>query len=483
MARFAQTKVKSTVPDAVNLAGGQAHKMSPKLEFASALLASFTTDSYYKSGNDSVARVTELATKITDPLFAAKAAIFTRKQGNLRSVSHVVAAALAQRKDVKGQAWLRPFFHSVVQRPDDITETLALIKAQNPKLRGLSNALKRGFGQALSGFDAYQLAKYSRAEKDPNLIDAVNLLHPRSTEALKALMTGTLEPAQTWETKLTQAGQKAQSQNLSEDEKSALKGQAWLELLQANKLGYTACLRNLRNIAEQAPTAMPLALKFLTDPKQVQKSMVMPFQFITAGEALRGSKADSNSVKKALEQALELSLKNVPSFEGKTLIAVDISGSMQGRPATIAALFAAVLYKSQADADVMLFDTQAEYPNLNPMDSLATLTGKIMRARGGTDFRLVFQKARAKYDRIVILSDMQAWVGGNTPAHDLAAYKKKFDVNPRIYSFDLNGHGTLQFPEKNVYVLAGFSDAVLSTMKNLEADPQALVHQIEAVVL
>lgn len=485
MARFAFWKRKASEPDSVNLAGGQAHTMGPKLEFATALLTTFTTDTFYKSAGDQVTRVAELVRTLEDPLFAAKAAVFTRKMNGLRSVSHIVAGELAQRQDVKGQPWLRKFYRTVVQRPDDITETLAYLKGSNPELRKLSNAMKRGFGEALSGFDAYQLAKYVRSDRDPNLIDAVNLLHPKSTPALAALMTGTLKPADTWETKLTQAGQKAAQEHLSEMEKEALKGQAWGELLRERKLGYTACLRNLRNITEQAPDSLPLAEAFLTDPKAVEKSMVLPFQFMTAAAALKGTKADTNGVRRALDKAMELSLKNVPTFDGKTLLAVDVSGSMRGRPLQIAALFAAVLFKSQKDADVMLFDTSAKYVRLHPSDSLTTLTESIQKAAmgGGTDFRLIFSTARQAYDRIVILSDMQAWVGGHTPAAEFTAYKRRFGCMPRVYSFDLNGHGTLQFPEAKVYALAGFSDAVLGTMKNLEQDPQALIHAIDAITL
>jgi hypothetical protein len=42
---------------------------------------------------------------------------------------------------------------------------------------------------------------------------------------------------------------------------------------------------------------------------------------------------------------------------------------------------------------------------------------------------------------------------------------------------------TFGLPESKVYALAGFSDAVLATMKNLERDPQALIHEIEALEL
>ncbi len=68
------------------------------------------------------------------------------------------------------------------------------------------------------------------------LVDAVNLVHPPHTEALGALIDGTLAPAETWETKLTQAGQTDGS-----------KSEAWAQLVRTRKLGYFALLRNLRN--------------------------------------------------------------------------------------------------------------------------------------------------------------------------------------------------------------------------------------------
>ncbi|MCB9285123.1 MAG: hypothetical protein H6563_13690 [Lewinellaceae bacterium] len=47
----------------------------------------------------------------------------------------------------------------------------------------------------------------------------------------------------------TRAGQDA----ASEEDKAERKAEAWADLIAADKLGYFALLRNLRNIAEQAP--------------------------------------------------------------------------------------------------------------------------------------------------------------------------------------------------------------------------------------
>jgi len=211
--------------------------------------------------------------------------------------------------------------------------------------------------------------------------------------------------------------------------------------------------------------------------------------------------------KRALNKAMELSVQNCPEFDGTTLYAIDVSGSMRSSrvngqaPAAkqlaagrlnvpivsseIASLFAGAMFKKSHNADIMLFDGQAEMLNLNPDDTLSTICARIWeRTRGGsTDFSLPFTRATKAYDRIVILSDMQGWVGYHTPDAAYKAYKAKFKCDPRIYMFDVTGHGTMQLPENRVYTMAGWSDSVLKLMQNLEQDPQALVYEIEKIKL
>jgi 60 kDa SS-A/Ro ribonucleoprotein len=102
---------------------------------------------------------------------------------------------------------------------------------------------------------------------------------------------------------------------------------------------------------------------------------------------------------------------------------------------------------------------------------------------GGTNFHAIFQRAECAYDRIVILSDMQGWIGHHAPTAPFAAYKQRSGADPRVFSFDLAGYGTLQFPERNVYCLAGISDKALQTMRFLEEDKSALIQEIESIEL
>jgi uncharacterized protein with von Willebrand factor type A (vWA) domain len=165
------------------------------------------------------------------------------------------------------------------------------------------------------------------------------------------------------------------------------------------------------------------------------------------------------------------------------LIALDGSGSMNGRPLAIGSLFAAVLAKANAGATAMVFSEDAEFVAMNRRDSTLSLARQIAaRApNGGTNFHAIFQRANCAYDRIVILSDMQGWIGHDAPVATFAAYKQRTSADPRVFSFDLAGYGTLQFPERNVYCLAGFSDKALQTMRFLEEDKSALLREIDSI--
>ena len=472
-------KRPSRKPNTVNLAGGMAHSESEKLELISIMLTSFLGNQFYRSGDETAKRLAELVNRALDKEFVAKAALYARREAGMRSVSHLVAGEIAH--SVKGEEWTKRFLDRIVYRADGVLEILAYCIAVYGK--PLPNSLKKGLGSALTRFDAYQLAKYRRSSTPLKLVDAVNLVHPPHTEALRQLMAGSLAPAETWETKLTEAGQSAKS----EREKEIRKAKVWTKLVRERKIGYFALLRNLRNILEQAPRLVDDVADLLIDRKLIEKSLVLPFRYRSALEALEASDVGSSGRQKlvrALNKAVDRSLANVPRFRGRTLIAMDCSGSMIGKPMKIGSLFASVLYKVN-DADLMLFSGDARFASFNADDGTLSIAQRIEAKAewSGTNFHSIFQRANRSYDRIVILSDMQAWMGHWTPKDSFDRYVDKVGKRPRIYSFDLAGFGTLQFPEQEVYALAGFSDKTLETMKFLEQEKRALVREIESISL
>lgn len=290
-----------------NLAGGRAFTQSPKEELVSILLTTTLGDQFYRDSDATIVRLKELVTATEDKQFVAKAAIYARTKAGMRSVSHLVAAELAH--SVKGAEWTKRFFDRVVHRTDDVLEILACYIAAYQ--RPIPNSLKKGLGAALARFDEYQLAKYRRDSAELKLVDAINLIHPPHSEPLRKLVRGELAPAETWETKLTQAGAAKVTEGATEEEVAELKSAAWDELIASRKLGYFALLRNLRNILEQAPQCVDAALAMLVEERLIVKSLVLPFRYLTALDAVKESNLPrAGDALAALSDAADKSLAN-----------------------------------------------------------------------------------------------------------------------------------------------------------------------------
>ena len=503
-------------PDAVNMEKAPAWQMSPKLELAAILLTSLMTDQFYRSSADAQKRLATLTAQ--EPQFAARAALYARREFGMRSASHVAAAAIA--RSAKGETWTKDFFRKIIYRPDDMAEILALLADSKGQLNAVPNSVKKGFGQAISQLSPYQLAKYRLAGHKVNLADIVNLCHPKPTErnrqALKSLMKGELRldnENATWEARLSAAGQEQGADDAETAElQAAAKEQAWSDLLSNNRLGYFALIRNLRNIHSQAPEVLDLALEQLRDPARIKRSLVFPYRYLTAMQHT----PDEPRIRAAISDAADLALNNAPLLPGRTLVCVDNSGSMswgagsqvqvarrrrktgkESQPQTLlptvtashqAAMFAAAIFKASpqnkdSQVEIITFGNDAKYRrNLNPRDSLLSLTFALIENQGGTSYEAIFKKAaeeKQAYDRFIILSDSQSWLG-HTGQVALRNYRQSTEANPSIYAIDLVSYGTLQFPEEKCAAIAGFSEKIFDLMALLEDDRNALLNRIEA---
>ena len=492
-------RTKATGSKTINLAGGKAYQPGNEWALVSLVLTSFLKDKFYETSEDQLRRLNDLISK-NDPKFVAQLGIYARNVFGMRSVTHVIAASLPY--IANGQPWVKEAIHDIVRRPDDMLEILAVSMGGEKKTRPVPNALKKGLALALQKFGAYQLGKYKGEGSSVKMVDLFNIVHPRPVnrkqeELWKDLMSGTLKAEGTWEMMLTQAGQKVQDIKDPEKREKALareKKAAWRDLLSEGKIGYFALLRNLRNIAEQAPEYIDVALDMLTNEAMIKKSLVMPFRFTTAYDIIEGNddgmsrrrgepkaEIDSSLARKilsALDEAVEISCSNVPVLKN-TCILMDISGSMSGKPSQIASLFSALLCKTN-NCDVIKYDTNAEYVNYNNRDSVMTMARHFKFDGGGTDVSCAVRRMRKAYDRVIILSDEQSWVDRNrTLIKDWNNYCQKFNTKPYLYSWDLQGYGSLQFPKNMVYTIAGWSDKAFDLMAILEQDKDAVVNTIK----
>lgn len=472
--------------DTVNSAGAPAYKSSSRFSLLALLSTSFNEDSFYASAASELTRLKTLIAE--DPKFAAKSAIFVRNNLGNRSITQAAMVELANTPGAKGQPWLSKAFTAFVRRPDDITNILAYQISRYKK--PIPNAMRRGLAAAFNKFDAYSLAKYRSEDAAVTLVDAVNMLHPKPTEknaeALAALMKGNLRNEETWETLVSAAG--------SDSKK---KQEAWKKLLSEGKLGYLALVRNLRNISDVADRELlSQAAKALQNKELLKKSLILPFQLVTAYRELL-SKGASGELVDALAAAIELSCENLKPIKGNGAIFLDVSGSMGDvatpkSPALTGTMFAAALCKTNPGIQFYTYASTAIKHVVPANLGLITLQSRFGSwvSGGGTNLPAAYDLAAKgikggtipKLDYIIILSDEQTWMGAQSGA---AAHKKfcaDTGCSPKVFTFDLKSYGTATFPEENVFALAGFSEKILEVISLSLGDKDAFIKLVDSAV-
>jgi hypothetical protein len=107
---------------------------------------------------------------------------------------------------------------------------------------------------------------------------------------------------------------------------------------------------------------------------------------------------------------------------------------------------------------------------------------------GGTNFHLIFDSLKESYDRVIILSDMQAWVARDNyftsqggPKEAFKEWRQRTGADPFVYCFDLQGYGTAQFPAKKITQLSGWSDKAFDYIRFAERGEDAMVEAVRAI--
>jgi 60 kDa SS-A/Ro ribonucleoprotein len=460
-----------------NTAGGAAYTQTPKQQLATLVTTTRLKQTFYHSEPEIIQNILAVFDAIKDPRFVAQAAIYARHTAGMRSISHVLAVLLAVY--ISGTNYGRLFYEKLPRIPQDITETLALYKTIFGDVM-IPHAMENGFARAFKKFSLHQLRKYHASNSQVSLIDAINLTH------------ATGEHITAFKKLLKEAGTKglstAKEAVLSRAKKEGEVGAHTIDtMLSEGSIGYMAVIRSLREYKNV--DNVDILVSAIVNQEKILGSKVYPYQILTAYIAALKEGLD-NKILNALSQAIELALPNVRPLEGKTLIAIDVSGSMGGNAydsaLTKAALFAGALYKADTNAEIIAFDTNVQPLALNSRDSLSTITQQITQytTGGGTDMSLVYRSiAQSKqiYERVVILTDSESWISDTQVAYRLA---KNGNPNLKTYLVQFEGYGTSQFHQgdPSVYTFAGYNDKVMEMITNAKTIND-LVLEIENIQL
>lgn len=291
---------KKATPELFTHEGAPAKRLSVEQELRRTIMACMLwEDTFYEAGEEVGDRIKNLVRRV-NPVEVAKMAIEAREKQHLRHAPLLLARELAR----TGYVFTGQVIERIIQRPDELSEFLSIYWRDGRC--SLSAQVKKGLARAFLKFNEYQFAKYNRP-KEIRLRDVMFLTHPKpdtseKEELFKKIADDTLSTPDTWEVNLSGGKDKKET---------------FIRLIKEHKLGGLAMLRNLRNMIE-ANVPNDVIIEGL---KNANYSRVLPFRFISALKYAPQFEPD-------LEELFLYRARHMPELKGRTVVLVDVSGSM-----------------------------------------------------------------------------------------------------------------------------------------------------------
>lgn len=420
--------------------GGVASVLSPEQELRRSVACSLLWENqFYESGEDIATRIKGLVAKCR-PEFVAACAYEARTKWKLRHMPLFLVRELA-RGTPTARHLVGKLLPDVIQRADELAEFLAIYWKDGKQ--PLSKQVKKGLSAAFPKFNEFQLAKYNR-DGAIKLRDVLFLCHakPKDQEqerVFKALVEGTLETPDTWEVALSGGADKAET---------------FTRLMAEKKLGALAFLRNLRNM-QQAGVDKKTVAEYAST---LDISRVLPFRFLAAARAVP-------QWEDMLEPLMVSACGTRPKLLGKTLVLVDVSGSMDSNISIKsditrldAACGVAILLRELCE-EVGFASFSQHTKMVAPRRGFALRDAIVgSQSHSSTYLAKAIQELNASstYDRIVIITDEQSSDG-------VAPHIGKNGYIINVAS-NKNGVGYGQYTH-----ISGWSEGVIDFIQELEA--------------
>jgi hypothetical protein len=439
---------------------------------------------------------------VEDPQWMARFVGWLRGEAHMRSAALVAALTAARAMVDAGLPGARALVAAALQRADEPGEALAYWTGRYG--RAIPKPVKRGIADAARRlYTEFTLLRYDTATKGFRFADVIELTHPAPAvpgqgdlfawalarrhareqavpESLPMVAANAaLRAAAVSDTRVLLDADGLRAAGMTWEDALSLAGPAvdrarlWTALIPT--MGYIAWLRNLRGFDEAGVSdhvARQVAEK-LADPNRVATSRQFPFRFLAAYRATRTLRWAQ-----ALERALHASLRNVPALAGRTLILVDLSGSMASPTAGVrselsradaAKVFGAALALRAAEPTLVWFDTGSGQVSVPKGIALLKLVDSFPRAGGGTYTEQAVRRWFDRHDRVVIITDEQAHYGGSG---DVTASVPR---HVPVYTWNLGGYRLGHAPTGlgTRHTFGGLTDAAFRAIPLLERSHDA----------
>ena len=500
--------------DSTNEAGGSAYRFTAKHALAQYAVTGCLNSTYYASAEAQLAKVIELAGAVA-PDFIAKTAVYCRTRGHMKDMPALLCATLA----TLDTALLTKVFDRVIDDGKMLRNFVQIVRSGVVGRKSLGSAPKRLVRGWFEQRNDEQVFRASVGQS-PSLADVIKMVHPRpankTREALYGWLLGRPHQAEALpplvrEFEAFKRGDVKHAPDVPFQMLTALElsAQAWSAI--ASQAPWQTTRMNLNTFARHGVfgdwTLVREIADRLRDPAKVRRAKCFPYQLLMAYQST-GTDVPP-AVREALQDAMEVSIENVPSLTGQVYVCPDVSGSMQSpitghrtgattatRCIDVAALVAAAVVRKNAGAEVVAFSDHVVPCQLNPRDSVMTNARKLASLpSGGTDCSAPLRHLnaqRAQGDLVVMVSDNMSWVnshGGGRSTATMQEWAQFQARNPRarLVCLDLQPNASTQAAERqDILNIGGFSDAVFQIIASFaagELHPDHWVGLIEAIEL
>lgn len=239
--------------------------------------------------------------------------------------------------------------------------------------------------------------------------------------------------------------------------------EVWKMLFYNGQLTGQALVRNITRLARMDAFAdLEFAYHYskkLADQDMIRKTRLHPINFLNAltvhteGQVQRteyydsGRKKDwniSSLIVDALNDGFHMAFKEVVPTGKRTLISVDVSGSMSGAmalgldltAAQVSAAMAVTIAKTEQKYQIMGFAHEYRELGITAKTSLQDAMTKVVdRNFGRTDCSLPMEWAlqnKYSYDTFVVITDNETYAGRRHPHVALKDYRQKMGIDARL---------------------------------------------------
>jgi 60 kDa SS-A/Ro ribonucleoprotein len=499
--------------DARNREGAPAYAFSPKHRLAQYAATGCLTGTYYANAETQLDTLLRLCQEV-DPRFVAQTAVYARSFGYMKDTPALLAAVLTMR----GPEFLPAMFGRVIGNGRMLRNFVQILRSGAVGRKSLGTRPKKLVQDWLNRASERDLLN-AAVGNAPSLADVVKMVHPKPAEPWRAAFFAWLLGKPCDEAALpplTQAFE-AWKRDPGGDPPDLpfqmltalnLDARQWARI--ARQGGWQMVRMNLNAFARHGVFEIDgmtaTVAKKLGNADAIAKAGAFPYQLLAACKA--ADKELPPRIREALQDALDISLSNVPKTPGRIVVCPDVSGSMSSpvtgqrgsatsavRCVDVAALTAAALLRKNRETRVLPFEQNVVAIDLDPRDSVLTNAQKLAAiGGGGTNCSAPLAKLnreQAKADLVVFVSDNESWVdatrrGATATLQEWETFKRR-NPKAKLACIDLQPYGTAQAAEReDILNVGGFSDEVFNILAAFAAgklNPDHWVGAIEKIAL